>query len=207
MNKQKIGLLLFGLAIVWAFFWGILASIHLTEFHSHPLSFEELQNSIWSLDGALRIVWALSMPDAALIGGIGLLLYSGADSPRIWRFFFIIFVGVIATMGFGHLGHFSPLYAILGTFILLFFFGVLWLWAKERKTLTSIQAVAADYRLIAYVFLLLGAWFTCGIVAPSFDNSLAEQPPITDPIIVMIYFVLGWMFLFLSHYKSSKEDI
>lgn len=204
MNKQKIGLFLFGLAIVWAFFWGILASIHLTEFHSHVLSFEELKNSVWALDGALRMVWAVSLADAALIGGIGLLLYSGANSSTIWKFFIIIFVGVLATLGFGHAGHFSPLYAILGTFILMFFFGVLWLWAKERKTLSSAQKVVTDYRLMAYVFMLLGAWFTCGIISPLYDSSLTGQQPFTDPIIVMIYFVLGWMFLFLSYYKSSK---
>lgn len=204
MQKEKAGLLLFWLAVVWTIFWGILASIHLTEFHSQVLTFEELEETMWALNGATRRVWALSPAVAALIAGVGLLLHAGAKSSAIWKFGATIFVAVILTMAFGHMGHFGPLYAIGGTLIFSFFFGILWLWVKERKTLTGDKVAASDYRLIGYVFLLLGAWFTCGIVSPYWAKTLSNQPPITDPIIIIIYFVLGWMFLFLSHYKNHQ---
>ena len=53
MTKKKVGLVLFGIAIIWAFFWGILGSIHQAEFYIGVLTFEELNKTIWAATGPL----------------------------------------------------------------------------------------------------------------------------------------------------------
>jgi hypothetical protein len=96
------------------------------------------------------------------------------------------------------------LFGIGGTLILLFFIGILWLWAKERKALKDAPTTAADLKLIGYVFMLIAAWFICGIASQPFLKALEGETPST-PIHVMIFLVLGWLFLFLSHYKSRQQ--
>ncbi len=98
------------------------------------------------------------------------------------------------------------LYPIAATLILLFFFGVLWFWAKERAALQGQSAAAADLKLVGYVFMLLGVWFTCSVVGWYYAKAFAGQPPMADPIIVMIYFALGWLFLLLGHYRSRQQQ-
>jgi len=41
-------------------------------------------------------------------------------------------------------------------------------------------------------------------VSPYRSKTLADKPPFTDPIIVMIYFVQGWIFLFMSCYNGRR---
>jgi hypothetical protein len=82
--------------------------------------------------------------------------------------------------------------------------GILWLWAKERMALKDSSTTAADLKLVGYVFMLIAAWFICGIAGQPFMKALEGEAPGT-PIHVMIFLVLGWLFLFLSHYKSRKK--
>jgi len=48
-------------------------------------------------------------------------------------------------------------------------------------------------------------WFICGIAGQPFLKAFEAEAP-TTPIHVMIFLVLGWLFLFLSHYKSRKQQ-
>ena len=107
-------------------------------------------------------------------------------------------------MAAGYLGHIPLLFGIGGTLILLFFIGILRFWAKERMALESVSTTAADLKLAGYVFMLIAAWFTCGIASQPFLKALEEASPST-PIHVIILLVLGWFFLFLGHSKSSKQ--
>jgi hypothetical protein len=83
--------------------------------------------------------------------------------------------------------------------------GILWLWAKERMALKGSSTAAADFKLVGYVFLLMAAWFTCGIGSQPFLEALEGQDPM-NPIHIMTLLVLGWLFLFLSHYKSRQQQ-
>ena len=204
MKKQKVGLVLFWIGVIWGFFWGILASIHQAELYLGVLTFEQLAETIWAVDGPIMAIWGLAPPLAAIIAGVGVLIYSGVKRLFVWFFAIGIFLAIILGMIIRSLGHFPPLYAIGGTLILLFFFWILLLWAKERKDLEGQVGLAADYKLVGYVFLLNAAWFTCGIAGPAWHKALVDMP-LLDPIFVMILHVLGWFFLFLSHYKSRQQ--
>ncbi len=122
----------------------------------------ELSQSIWAMTGPLFMVWGVFGPTlGAIVAGIGLLLYSGAKGSTVWKFGIGIFLAyIIATMALGSLGHFPPLFGIGGTLILLFFLGILWLWAKERMALKGSSTTAADFRMVGYVSMLIAAWFT-----------------------------------------------
>ena len=88
------------------------------------------------------------------------------------------------------MGHIPPLFGIGGTLILLFFIGILWLWAKERIALKGASTTAADLKLVSYVFMLIAAWFICGALAYPFLEAFEGEVP-TSPIHIMIFLVLG----------------
>jgi len=96
------------------------------------------------------------------------------------------------------------LFGIGGTLILLFFIGMLCLWAKEHKALKGAPPTAAVLKLVGYVFMLIAAWFVCGIASIPFLKALEGEAPST-PLHVMIFLVLGWFLLFLGHYKSRQQ--
>jgi len=203
-TKQKIGLATFWIGAIWAFFWGGIIGWFISSAF-HKFTMDEISQTVWSLSGPWFILWGLfGATLGALVAGIGILLYSGAKGSTVLKFGIGIFLTLIIGTMFGSFGHFPPFFGIGGILILLFFFGILWLWAKERKSLSGAPAAAADLKLFGYVFMLIAAWFVCGIASIPFPKALEGITP-TSPIHVMIFFVLGWLFLFLGHYKSRKQ--
>ena len=204
MTKQKVGLVLFWIAVIWAILWGVIGSVSVSS-HMNALTLEQLNQTVWALTGPLMLLWGIGgVPLGALVAGIGLLLYSGAKGSTVWKYGIGSVLGVTLGMAIGFLGHISPLFGIGGTLILLLFLGILWLWAKERMALKDASATAADFKLVGYVFMLIAAWYICGVASQPFMKAL-EGEATASPIHVMILLVLGWLFLFLSHYKSRKQ--
>ena len=203
MRKQKVGLALFWIAVIWAILWGVIASVLLGSSFRN-LTMDEVNQTMWATTGPWYFLWAFGVPLAALVAGIGLLLYSGAKGLTIWKCGIGIFLGIIISLASGLLNHIPPLFGIGGTLILLFFIGILWLWAKERMALKDASTTVADLKLVGYVFMLIAAWFICGIASIPFMKALEGEAPST-PLHVMVFLVLGWFFLFLGHYKSRQQ--
>ena len=166
---------------------------------------EEINQTIWAIGGPLFILSGIAIPLGALLAGIGILLYSGAKRVTVLFFGIGIFLVIIVSMNNGLFGHFPLLFGIGGTLILVSFTGILWLWAKERMSLKGSSAAASDFKLVGYVFMLIAAWFICGLGSIPFWKAFEGQPQ-TSPIHIMILLLLGWLFLFLSHYKSRKQQ-
>jgi len=202
MTKQKVGLVIFWVSIIWAFLWGVLGSVFVDSAF-YNLTMDEINQTMWADTGSWILLWAFGVPLGALVAGIGLLLYSGAKGSTVWKYGIGMILAVSISMALGFLGHIRPLFGIGGTMILLFFMGILWLWTKERMALKNLSTIAADLKLVGYVFMLIAAWFICGIASQPFLKAFKGESP-TTPIHVMIFLVLGWLFLFLSHYKSRK---
>jgi hypothetical protein len=203
MTKQKVGLVIFWIAIIWAFLWGVLASVFVDSAFNN-LTMDEVNQTMWATTGPWYLLWAFGVPLGALVAGIGILLYSGAKGSTVWKCGIGIFLGIIIGMVSGFLEHIPALFGIGGALILLFFIGILWLWAKERMALKGTSTAAADLKLVGYVFMLIAAWFICGIAGLPFLKAFEGEAP-TTPIHVMIFLVLGWLFLFLGHYKSRRQ--
>ena len=203
MTKQKVGLVIFWIGVIWAILWGVLGSIFA---HSalNSLSPAELSQSIWSMTGPLFMVYGVLGPTlGAIVAVIGLLLYSGAKGSTVWKFGIGVSLAYFIGMSLTGLGRFPPIFGIGGTLILLSFIGILWLWAKERIALKGSSTTATDFRMVGYVFIFIAAWFICALAARPFLKGLEELPQ-SSPIHIMISFVLGFIFLFLSHYKSRQ---
>jgi hypothetical protein len=136
---------------------------------------------------------------------IGILLYSGAKGSKALMYGIGILLVVSIGMTAGYLGHVPLLFGIGGTLILLCFIRILWLRAKERLTLKEASSTAADLKLVGYVFMLIAAWFICGMASQPYLIALQDQSP-SSPIHVIIFLVLGWLFLLLGHHKSRKQQ-
>ena len=203
MTRQKVGLVIFWAGVIWAILWGVIGSISVSS-AMNSLTTAELNQTMWALGGPLMMIWGVfGVPLGALVAGIGLLLYSGARGATVWKVGIGIFITLIIAMLLGGLGHFPPLFGIGGTLILLFFIGILWLWAKERIALKGSSTAGADLKLVGYVFMLIGAWFVCGVASQPFLKALEGVAP-GSPVHVIVFLVLGWLFLFLGHYKSRQ---
>jgi len=204
MTKQKVGLVLFWIAVIWAILWGVIGSVFVGSAFRN-LTMDELNLTMWASQGPWIMTWGLfGVPLAAIVAIIGILLYSDARGSTVLKYGIGIFLVVFAGMAAGFLGHIPLLFGIGGTLILLFFIGILWLWAKERMALKETSTTAADLKLAGYVFMLIAAWFICGVASQPFLKALEGEAPAT-PIHVIIFLVLGWFFLFLGHYKSRKQ--
>jgi hypothetical protein len=205
MTKQKVGLILFWIAVIWAVAWGVIGSIFVST-ACRNLSIAELNQTMWAETGPWFIMWGIfGVPVGALVALIGILLHSGAKGSTVWKYGIGGFLALAFSMSIGLIGHIPLVFGLGGTLILFCFIGILKLWAKERMALKDASVVAADLRLIGYVFFLIAAWFTCGIASLPFLKAFEGETPGT-PLHIMVLFVLGWLFLFLSHYKSREQQ-
>ncbi len=99
--------------------------------------------------------------------------------------------------------HIPLLFGVGGGLILVFFLAILWFWAKRRAALKGPVRAAADLQLVGYVFLIMAMWYLCGALSWPFQRALADLPP-ESPVSIIVYLVLGWLFLSLSHYKTAQ---
>ena len=204
MTKQKVGLVLFWISVIWMVTWVTIANIFWSPL-MRSLTTEEINQTIWAFGGPLQLIYGVSVPLGAIIAGVGILLYTRAKGSSVWKVgiglfiaFFISFVTLVFNI------YFPPLFGIGGSLILLSFIGILWLWAKERMALKGSSTIAADFRLVGYVFMLIAAWYLCGKGADGFVKGL-EGLPTMSMMNILILLAMGWVFLFLSHYKSRLQ--
>jgi len=206
MTKQKVGLVVFWISVIWMIVWvyigsGIFGPI------LHSSTTDEINQTIWAFTGPLNRLYGLSVPLGAIATGIGMLLYSGAKGSTVWKVgigLFIMFVISLVTLALNLYS--PPLFGIGGTLILLSFIGILWLWAKEHIDLKGSSTTAADFKLVSYVFMLIAAWFLCGKAADGFVKGL-EGLPTMSMMNILILLAMGWVFLFLSDYISGQQQV
>jgi hypothetical protein len=200
MTRKKLGLTLFWIGVLYAFAFAVPIGAYVDE-TIRGFTVDELNRSLWAPEGLWFNVWGFGPPLGALVAAIGLLLRAGAGASRVWAFgigvVLVVFIGILLTT----LGHFPPLFGVGGALIVLSFTGTLWYWGRERVGLEGMAMEAADLRLVAYVFFFVAAWFTCGAASGPFMTAFSAVDPMS-PIHLLVCFVVGWLFLFLSHYRS-----
>jgi len=203
MSKQKFGLILFWVGVIWAFVGGIVGGFSASS-AMNSLTMAELNQTAWAMDGVLFPLYGLAPILGALFAGVGVLLYSNVKGLTVWGFGIGVVLAVVLAVMVTEMGYFPPLFGVGGTLILLSFFGIFWLWAKERMV-EGASSTAVNLRLVGYAFMLIATWFTCGIGSQPFLKSFDGESP-GNPMTAMIFFVLGWVFLFLSHYISRRQQ-
>jgi len=190
MTKQKVGLAIFWIAVIWAISWGVIGSIFVST-ACRNLTMDELNQTMWAVSGPWFLIWGIfGVPMGALVAFIGMLLQSGAKGSTVCKYGIGGFLALVISMSIGLIGHIPTVFGIGGTFILLFFIGILKLWTKERMVLKDTSAAASDLKLVGYVFFLMAAWFTCGIAGLPFLKAFEGEASST-PLHIMVLFVLG----------------
>jgi phage gp29-like protein len=97
----------------------------------------------------------------------------------------------------------STLFGIGGTIILVSFFAIVWIWIKKYAALDIQEKIAGSFKLIGYIFWINASWFMCGEAARIHLKAFeGKSPPI--PIEVMVFLVLGWLFVLVGDYKSMR---
>ena len=165
------------------------------------LSFEQVNETIWAV-GFRR------SHRRDIIGRRWRVAPRPVEGTRIWLFG----IGVFAVLLVDMLSkwqivptpaHVPPLFGVGGGLIVASFLAILWLWVKKRATLEGPTKNAAHLQLAGYALLFIAMWYLCGNLSRPYQRALSDLPP-GSPVSTIVYLVLGWLFLLLSHYKSAK---
>ena len=207
MKNRSIGLGLFWVAVAYMVLVGFLASFPVRSAYRFN-TLEEVSETIWAFTSPLFGLWASAIPIGAMLAGVALLIYVGAKRSHVWLFGLGIFgVFLVDNLSRWRIlpepGHTPFLFAIGGGLITLFFLAILWYWTKKHTTLRNQERTAAEFQLAGYVFLVIAMWYLCGNLARPYQLALTDLP-LGSPVSTIVYLVLGWLFLLLSHYKSAQ---
>ena len=97
----------------------------------------------------------------------------------------------------------STLFGIGGIIILFSFFAIVWVWMKKYAALDMPEKIAGSFKLIGYLFWINMSWFLCGETARMHLKAFeGKSPPV--PIEVMVFLVLGWLFVLIGEYKAMR---
>ena len=216
MKAKRIGLTIFLIGAVYIVGMGSIATWWLHNAYSN-LSPAQISETVWASGSALFILWSLSIPVGSILAAVGIVLYAQIKRPRMWSFVIgaiLLSLWLYFWKSF-NLQLYPPMFGALGGLITVFFLAILWYWAKKRRMLEGPAKTASDFQLVSYVFFLQAAWGVCGLLSvPYFlfspDNMLPSFPlpnAISMGALVIIGLALGWLFAFLSQYKSRKATL
>jgi hypothetical protein len=200
-NTNKIGLIIyfffavFMVVMAWGASWLLVPTFRY-------LSLDQVNQTIWSTEGILFFLWGMSIPLGSILAGVGMLIYVREKGSRILLFGLGVFIIGFLVGTLPSQNHYPPIFGVMGGLILAFFLAILWLWAKTRLVLEGPEKTAADFQLVSYIFFLVTAWQLCG----QLGSPYLKTPFVSgSPVSISVYFAIGWLFLFLSHYKSRKQ--
>jgi hypothetical protein len=202
MSKQKIALSLFWIGLLIAVvFAGIIGR---SLYHNlRTLTMVELDATMWADGGPLWIFWAFSVTLGSILAAIGAFVYV-KTKPAFSLFTGIGVLGVVIVMVIVWTRVYYPaLFGIGGTIILISFFSIVWIWMKKYAALDMPEKIAGSFKLIGYLFWINASWFICGETAKMHLKAF-EGTPVPSPIEVMVFLVLGWLFVLVGEYKSLQ---
>jgi hypothetical protein len=202
MNRQKPALVLFwiGLLIAVAFAgigtWSLMHNLR-------TLTMAENNATIWAEGSPLFLSWGFSVTLGSLLAGIGAFVYVKTKAAFSW----LTAIGVLGTtfamvMVWSRVYN-STLFGIGGIIILIAFFAVVWIWMKKYAGLDIQGKIAGSYKLIGYLFWINASWFLCGETATMHLKAFEGRSP-PAPIEIMVFLVLGWLFVLIGDYKEMR---
>jgi hypothetical protein len=201
MDSKKIGLFILLLGTLYMIF-GWLASWSATS-TLRVLTLDEANSTVWSTEGILFFIWALSVPLGAIITGVGVLLYVKEKRSFILLFGIGIFLVTFIIQLLPKSPHYPPIFGIGGGLILASYLGILWSWSKKHSKLEGRAKTAAKYQLVSYTFFITAMWYLCGELGGRFFMAFVNDAS-DSPINIIVLLALGWIFLFLSHSEESN---
>ena len=202
MKKQKLGLVLFWIGLLFAVaFAGIIGR---SLYHNlRTLTMEELDATIWAEGGPLFILWAFAVPLGSILAGIGAFVYVKTKPAFSWLTGIGVLGAVIVMVMVWSRVYNSTLFGIGGIIILISFFSIVWIWMKKHAALDMQGKIAGSFKLIGYLFWINASWFLCGETAKMHLKAFEGRPAPT-PIEIMVFLVLGWLFVLIGDYKEMR---
>ena len=202
MKNQNLALALLwiGLVIAVAFAgigtWSLMHNLR-------TLTADELDATIWADGGPLFILWALSVTLGSLLAGIGAFVYVKTKPAFPWLSGIGILAAVILMVMVWSRVYHAALFGIGGLIILACFFAIVWIWMKKYAGLDMQEKTAGAFKLVGYLFWINATWFLCGETGKLHLKAFAGDPA-PSPIEIMVFLVLGWLFVLLGEYKSLR---
>jgi hypothetical protein len=202
MNKQKLSLGLFWIGLIIAVALASIGTLSLMG-NLRTLTMEELASTIWAEGGPLYILWALSVTLGSILAGIGAFVYVKTKPVFSWLAGIGV-LGAVFLMVIVWTRVYNPiLFGIGGVINLVSFFAIVWIWMKRYGGLDISEKIAGSYKLIGYIFWINATWFICGETAKMHLKVFEGSPP-PSPIEIMVFLVLGWLFVLVGEYKAMQ---
>ena len=213
MKTNRVGLLVFSLFVVYMVGMSCVVSWWVIPLF-RTLPPDQISETTWVGSSLLRRLWSFSVPVGAVLACVGLLIFSRAKGTHILSFGLgmpLLLTGV----GFLPLsGYYPPVFGVGGVLVMALFLITVWFWTKRRPMLEGAAGTAADLQLAGYVFFLVAMWYLCGLLGPpvyllntdKVQQFATLQVAQAEAVKILIYVILGWLCLALSHYKSLKQE-
>ncbi|MFC1976034.1 hypothetical protein ACFLXQ_06525 [Chloroflexota bacterium] len=202
MKKQEIGLILFWIGVIFAVAFAGIGTWSLMH-NLRTLTIEENNATIWADGGPLWISWALAVTLGSILAGIGAFVYVKTKPVFSWLTAIGVLGAVIVMVMVWSRVYNSTLFGIGGIIILVSFFAIVWVWMRKYAGLDIQEKIAGSFKLIGYIFWINTSWFLCGETAPMHLKAFeGRSPPV--PIEIMVFLVLGWLFVLVGEYKAMQ---
>jgi hypothetical protein len=202
MNKQKIALSLFWIGVLIAVAFAGIIGRSLYE-NLRTLTMQELDTTIWAMGGPIFILWAMSISLGSILAAIGAFLYVKTRPIFSWLTTIGVLGAVYLMVMVWSSVYNSTMFGIGGIIILVFFFSIVWIWMKKYAGLGMQEKIAGSYKLIGYLFWINASWFLCGETA-LMHLKVFEGSSAPSPIEIMVFLVLGWLFMLIGDYKEMR---
>lgn len=204
MKEKKFALILFWIGVIFAV--GFAGVIGRSLYHNlRTLSGEELAASVWALDKPIFMLWAFSITLGSLLAGLGAFFYVKTKPIFIWLTPIGVLTGVVLMNIIWSRFYNTTLFGIGGLIILVCFFVIVWVWMKKYAPLEPPARAAGSFKLIGYLFLINASWFLCGETGKMHLKAFEGSPP-PSPIEIMVFLVLGWVFIMVGEYKELRVN-
>lgn len=102
-------------------------------------------------------------------------------------------------------------FGALGIALTILFVGIVWYWMKYNNVEEGKMRTAAKFKLIGYLFLLMAAWFMCGVAgypgAALRPDEANYDMAISIAYLVMLFLFVGFSFVFLGQRQAYKAKL
>jgi hypothetical protein len=202
MNRQKLALVLFWIGLLFAVAFAGIGTRSLMH-NLRTLTIEENNATIWAEGGPLMILWGLSVALGSVLASIGAFVYVKTKPVFSWLTGIGVLGAVIVMVMVWSRVYDSTLFGIGGIIILVSFFAIVWVWMKRYARLDIQEKIAGSFKLIGYLFWINASWFLCGETAKMHLKAF-EGSPAPSPIEIMVFLILGWLFVLIGDYKEMR---
>jgi hypothetical protein len=202
MKKKTLAITLFWIGFVLAVAFAGIGTRFLMP-NLRTLTPEQLSQTIWADDGPLFILWGMAVPLGSILAGIGAFIYVKTKAAFPWLTGFGVFGIVFVMIMVWNRVYDATLFGIGGSLTLLSFFSIVWIWLKKYAGRELPEKVAGSFKLVGYIFWINTSWFLCGETA-RMHLKVYENSHLPSPIEIMVFLVLGWIFVLIGEYKEMR---